>query len=301
MDMKIKIKGVEFRNPIIIASGPAGFGEEFFKYVLPSEIGGFTTKTVTLSPKEGNAPPRIVYVKDGILNSIGLQNPGIEAFESKVVPNLPNGTTRIISIGGDSPNDFSELARRIESFCDMLEINLSCPNVHSHDVIAADEELSKDIVTACRESTNKPIIVKISPDLDVVEQSRVVVESGADIVNIANSLRGAKFNVETGQAFLKRISGGVSGPAFMPIILWKVYQVKEAFPSLPIIGLGGVTCSRDVVEYAIAGASLVGIGTEAMINPTGIPKIVKGIAEFLEQKNVNFKDVVGISHKGGFK
>ena len=299
--LKITIKGVEFKNPIVIASGPAGFGEEFFEYLSPSEIGGFTTKTVTPFPKDGNKPPRIVYVRSGLLNSIGLQNPGIKIFESRIAPKLPKTTRRIISIGGESPDDFSDLTSRIEEFCDMLEINLSCPNVHSKGVIAADGKLSKDIISACRELTNKPLIVKISPDLNVVEQSRVAKESGADIINVANSIQGTRFNVETGQPFLKRINGGLSGPAFMPIILWKVYQVKEAFPDLPIIGLGGVTTSRDVVEYAIAGASLVGVGAEAMINPKGIPAIVRGVGEFLKRKKMNFEDIVGAAHKGGFE
>ncbi len=300
-NLKITVKGVEFRNPIIIASGPAGFGEEFFKYVLPSEIGGFTTKTVTLLPKEGNKPPRIVYVKNGLLNSIGLQNPGIDVFESKIAPKLPDNTKKIISIAGESPDDFSNLTQRIERFCDMLEINLSCPNVHANSVIAADSKLSRDIIFACRKLTNKPIIVKISPDLNVVEQSRVAVESGADIINVANSLQGAKFNVETGQPFLRKVNGGLSGPAFMPIILWKVYQVKEAFPDLPIIGLGGVTCPKDIIEYAIAGASLIGIGAEAMINPKGISALAKGVSGFLKRKNLNFEEIVGIAHKGGLK
>lgn len=300
-NLKITIKGVEFRNPIIIASGPVGFGEEFFKYVSPSEIGGFTTKTITLFPKEGNKPPRIVYVKNGLLNSIGLQNPGIDFFESEIAPKLPNSTKKIISIAGESPDDFSNLTRRVEKFCDMLEINLSCPNVHSKGVIASDSKLSKDIISACREVTSKPIIAKISPDLNVVEQSRVAVESGADIINVANSLQGAKFNVETGRPFLRKINGGLSGPAFMPIILWKVYQVKEAFPDLPIIGLGGVTRPIDIVEYAIAGASLIGVGAEAMINPKGIPFLVNGIDEFLKHKEMKFEDIVGIAHKGGFE
>ncbi len=298
--LKTIVEGVEFKNPIVIASGPAGFGDEFFKYVSPKEIGAFTTKTVTSQAKDGNPPPRIVYVKDGLLNSIGLQNPGVDEFASKIAPNLPKGIVKIISIGGETPDDFSKSITKTEKFADMMEINLSCPNVRLGGIIASDGILTKEILFVCRKSTQKPLIAKLSPDLDVVEQSKIAVESGIKIVNIGNSIQGAKFNLNTGRAFLGRVGGGLSGPAFLPIILWKVYQVKEMFPSLQIIGLGGVSRPEDIIEYAIAGASLVGIGSEAMTNPMGISKLVDGVREFLKGRKMKFEDFVGISHKGGF-
>lgn len=299
--LKITVEGVEFKNPIVIASGPAGFGDEFFKYVSPKEIGAFTTKTVTPQAKDGNAPPRIVYVKNGLLNSIGLQNPGVDEFASKIAPTLPKETVRIISIGGEMPDDFSKSIAKTEEFAEMMEINLSCPNVRSGGIIASDEVLTEEILLACRKSTQKPLIAKLSPDLDVIEQSRIAIENGIKIVNIGNSIQGAKFNVNTGRAFLRRVGGGLSGPAFLPIILWKVYQVKEAFPSLKVIGLGGVSRPEDVIEYAIAGASLVGIGSEAMTNPIGIPRLVSELRKFLKSRKMKFEDFVGISHRGGFK
>ncbi len=299
--LKITVEGIEFKNPIVIASGPAGFGDELFKYLSPKEVGAFTTKTVTPQAKDGNPPPRVVYVKNGLLNSIGLQNPGVDEFTSKIAPILPKGTVKIISVGGETPDDFSKSIAKTEMFADMLEINLSCPNVRSSGIIASDKTLTREILLACHSSTQKPLIAKLSPDLNVVEQSRTVVESGIKMVNVGNSIQGAKFNVNTGRAFLRRVGGGLSGPAFLPIILWKVYQVKEAFPNLHIIGLGGVSQPKDVMEYAIAGASLVGIGSEAMTNPMGIPNLIDGIRKLLEDRKMKFEDFVGISHKGGFR
>ncbi len=297
--LNVTVKGVGFSNPIIIASGPGGFGEEFFKYINPSEIGGFTAKTVTPKPKPGNRSPRIAYVRDGLMNSIGLQNPGVERFVAEFARSIPEETVRITSIGGETPEDFAMMAKAVDGFSEMVEVNLSCPNVNSGEVVAADPKLSSEIISACRVSTAKPLIAKLSPDVDVVSQAKTVTEAGADIVNVANSIQGARFNVNTGKPFLKNVRGGLSGPAFMPVILWKVYRVREAFPDLPIIGLGGVTRAEDAIEYAIAGASLVGIGTEAMINPSGIRKITEDLGRYLEDKNLRFEEIIGAAHRGG--
>jgi dihydroorotate dehydrogenase (NAD+) catalytic subunit len=298
--LKIKVGDIDFKNSIVIASGPAGFGEEFFKYVSPSSIGAFTTKTVTPKPKDGNPPPRIVYAKDGLLNSIGLQNPGVDAFVRDVAPYLPKETVRIISIGGESVEDFVEVGKKVEEFSDMIEINLSCPNVREGGTIASNEKLSAEILSACSSSLNKPLIAKLSPDGDILKQARVAVENDIKIVNIGNSLQGAKFNIDNGKPFLKRVVGGLSGPALLPITLWKIYQVKSRFPQLDIIGLGGVNDPKDVLECAIAGASLVSIGTYAMANPQKIEEFVKETERLLKERNVSFEELVASAHKGGY-
>lgn len=299
MGLSLKIEGIEFKNPVVTASGPVGFGDEFFKYVSPKTIGGFTTKTVTPQPVEGNKPPRIVYIEDGLLNSIGLQNPGLDTFTESIAPTLPKECVRIISAGGEKVEDFTKVVKKVEQFSDMIEINLSCPNVGGK-TIASDFELTKDVLISCKASTSKPLIAKISPDLDPIRQSQIVKDCGIKIVNMGNSIQGARFNFKTGRSFLKNVKGGLSGPAFMPIILWKVYQIKEAFPDIIVIGLGGVKCAEDIVEYAVAGASLVEIGTQSMISPESISKIVDDLEKILNKLNMNFKDIIGASHRGGF-
>ncbi len=299
MDLSVIVDGIKFKNPVVTASGPLGFGDEFFKYVSAEKIGGFTTKTVTPKPIQGNLPPRIVYLENGLLNSIGLQNPGIEGFK-KIATSLPKECVRIISVGGEKPEDFAEVASKVNEFADMIEINLSCPNVGGK-TISSDFELTKSVLEACREITQKPLIAKISPDIDPLVQSRIAIDSGIRIVNIGNSIQGMRINLKSGRPFLKGIKGGLSGPAFMPIILWKVYQVKDAFPDLSIIGLGGVRSASDIIEYAMAGASLIGIGTQFMVNPSSAAKIVEDLQKKIDSLKMNFADLIGISHRGGFR
>jgi len=300
MDLSIEIEGIHFKNPIVTASGPLGFGDEFFKYISPSVIGGFTSKTVTPKPITGNMPPRLVYIQNGLLNSIGLQNPGVDLFIQKTAPFLSEKCVRIISVGGENPQDFADVTKKVEKFADMIEVNLSCPNVGGK-VIASDSQLTKEILSGCKAMTKKPLIAKLSLDLDTVRQSQIAIDSGIKIVNIGNSIQGARFNFKTGKPFLKNVKGGLSGPAFMPIALWKVYQVKEAFEDLTVIGLGGVTKAEDVMEYAIAGASIVEIGTQAMIDPKSIQKIIEDLKNMLEALKLDFKEVVNVSHRGGFR
>ncbi len=300
MDLSVRVKGIKFKNPVIIASGPAGFGKEFFEYVSPSKIGAFTTKTVTPRPIEGNIPPRLFYTEGGLLNSIGLQNPGLELFISDFAPYLPKECVKIISIGGENPDDFSEMIEGVEKFADMIEINLSCPNVSS-GTISSDSVLSGEVISACRSATKKPLIAKLSPGDDVISQAKVAIDSGADILNVGNSIQGARFNIETGRPILKKVRGGLSGPALMPVILWNVYRIKEAFPDVPVIGLGGVRKAEDIIEYVMAGATLVGIGTQAMIDPESTGYIIDGVEKILNKKGINFENIIGISLRGGFR
>ncbi|BBJ27328.1 dihydroorotate dehydrogenase [Athalassotoga saccharophila] len=298
MDLSVIVDGVKFKNPIVTASGPLGFGDEFFKYVSAEKIGGFTTKTVTPKPIQGNIPPRILYLENGLLNSIGLQNPGVEKFK-EIAASLPKECVKIISVGGERPEDFAEVTSKIEEFADMIEINLSCPNIGGK-TISSDFELTKSVLASCREVTKKPLIAKISPDVDPLIQSRIAIDAGVKIVNIGNSIQGMRINLKTGRPFLKGVKGGLSGPAFMPVILWKVYQVKDAFPDLSIIGLGGVRNASDIIEYAMAGSSLVGIGTQFMINPSSAVRIVDDLQNKIDSLKMNFADLIGISHRGGF-
>lgn len=305
VDLKVKVFGTYFRNPIMIASGPGGFGDELKKHLDFSKIGGFITKTVTPNPKEGNAPPRIVDTHGGILNSVGLQNPGIEKFVENIIPQLKALDTNIfISIGGDSPDEFKTVAQIIDNFQFIkgIELNLSCPNVSKGGLLfGKDPTLINNIVSSVTNATNKPVIAKLTPEVtDITEIAKAAIEGGADGLSLINCPQGLRIDINTGLPYLRRGTGGLSGPAIKPIALAKIYQVRNKFPDIPIIGVGGVMSYEDILEFAMAGANLVAIGTGIMINPNLPEEILPKLVEFLGSKGISrYEEIVGIAHKGG--
>lgn len=307
IDLKVRVLGITFRNPILIASGPGGFGEELSKHLDFSKIGGFITKTITPNPREGNAPPRIVDTHGGILNSIGLPNPGIEKFTEETIPQLKKLNTNIfVSIGGDSLEDFEVMAQVIDGFQFIkgIELNLSCPNVSKGGLLfGKDSKILKKIVSLVTNATNKPVLAKLTPEVtDITEFAQIAIEGGADGISLINCPQGLRININTGLPYLKRGIGGLSGPAIKPIALAKIYQVRSKLPDIPIIGVGGVMTYEDVLEFAMAGANLVAIGTGIMINPKLPEEILPKLIEFLESKRIRkYEEIVGISHKEGLK
>jgi len=304
VDLSVERFGIKFKNPLILASGPAGFGFELLQYLDISKVGAITLKTVTLNPREGNAPPRLVDTHGGIINSIGLQNPGIKEFVNSIAPRLKEiKTIKIGSIAGFSVEEWKVLGEEMDRIREIkaIELDLSCPNVKGKKMWAKDEKLAQEAIKAVRESTDKPIIAKLAPDVtDIVEIAKKAVEAGADGLSIGNTIEAMRINIETGLPVLKLKTGGLSGPAIKPITLARVFKVAEAL-DVPIIGIGGVIGWEDALEYAMAGASLIGVGTTIMINPQSPLEILEGIESFLRQKGIErFEEIIGIAHRGGF-
>lgn len=304
VDLSIEVFGIQFKSPIVLASGPAGFGFELQPYLDFSKIGAITLKTITVKAREGNPPPRLVDAYGGIINSIGLQNPGIKGFITEIVPELNKlNTIKIGSIAGFNLGEWQLLVEEMDKIKEipLIELNLSCPNIKGKRRWAEDVKLTQEVVKTARELTNKPIIVKLAPDVtDIIEIAKAAVEAGADGLTIGNGIQGMRINVETGLPVLKLKTGGLGGPAIKPITLARVFKTSEVL-DIPIIGIGGIMNWQDALEYAMAGASLLGIGTAVMVDPKSPTTILSGIEAFLKRKKIErFRDIIGIAHKGGF-
>jgi len=303
VDLSVDVFGIKFRNPIILASGPVGFGFELMPYLDFSNVGAITLKTVTLKPREGNPPPRLVDSHGGVINSIGLQNPGIEGFVEEIAPRLKElKTIKIGSIAGFSMDEWEILGEEMDKIKEIkiIELNLSCPNVKGKRRWAEDAELTQKVVKIARKLTNKPIIAKLAPDVtDIVEIAKAAVDAGADGLAIGNGIQAMRIDVETGLPVLKLKTGGLGGPAIKPITLAKVFKTKKALDA-PIIGIGGIMNWQDAIEHAMAGASLLGLGTAVMVDPEAPVKIIEGIKAFLDRKKIeSFNKIIGVAHKGG--
>ncbi|NJE25343.1 dihydroorotate dehydrogenase [Thermococcus sp. MV5] len=304
VDLSIEVFGIQFKNPIVLASGPAGFGFELQPYLDFSKIGAITLKTITVKPRDGNPPPRLVDAYGGIINSIGLQNPGIKGFITEIVPELNKlDTIKIGSIAGFNLEEWQLLVEEMDKIKEipLIELNLSCPNIKGKRRWAEDVKLTQEVVKTARELTNKPIIVKLAPDVtDIIEIAKAAAEAGADGLTIGNGIQGMRINVETGLPVLKLKTGGLGGPAIKPITLARVFKTSEVL-DIPIIGIGGIMNWQDALEYAMAGASLLGIGTAVMVDPKSPTAILSGIEAFLKRKKIErFRDIIGIAHRGGF-
>ncbi|OAA31829.1 hypothetical protein AT15_03085 [Kosmotoga arenicorallina S304] len=286
-----KILGIPFKNPIIIPSGPGGFGQEINRSLL-SKIGAFTIKSITLEPKEGNPPPRLVDAGYGLINSIGLQNPGIKMFLSTIYPKLcPFPTKLFFSIAGNSPREFREMAavlNGIEGF-ELLELNLSCPNVKdASTLLGADPEPVAEILKQVKEVfTTRPVSVKLPPEMpDLPSVIKACENNGADALTLFNCITGARFDITTGKPFLKRVYGGYSGPAVKPIYLRKIYLARQ-LTKLPIIGMGGAYEWEDIFEYLLAGADLVGFGLRTMVDLTEVAELPEKAQKWLFNHGYN--------------
>ena len=283
VNLSVDVAGMALRNPIMTASGTFGYGAEFAPYMDLQSIGAIVTKGLSLRPQAGNDTPRIIETPAGMLNAIGLQNVGIDAFVEKKVPFLRTvNTPCIANFFGNTVEEYAEMARRLDAIPEVagLEMNISCPNVKCGGIqFGSDPVSAATVVAACRAACNKPLIVKLSPNVtDVVAMARACVDAGADSLSLINTLVGMAIDIKTRRPVLANTTGGLSGPAIKPVALRMVWQVAQAV-KVPLIGIGGIMSATDVVEFLLAGATAVQVGTASFVTPG----IAQTIAEDLEQ------------------
>lgn len=299
--LEVEVGGIRMKNPVMTASGTFGYGEEFSPFIDLDKLGAIVLKGITLKPKRGNPPPRIIETPSGILNAIGLQNVGVEVLINKKLPYLQKFTTPvIINIFGDTLEEYVELARKLDNISQEkgiagLEINISCPNVQKGGIVWGTEaQLTYKVVNNIRKVTTLPLIVKLSPNVtDIKVIAQAAEEAGADVLSLINTLVGMAVDVSLRRPKLANISGGLSGPAVKPVALWMVWQVFQTV-NIPIIGMGGIMKAQDALEFIIAGARAVSIGTANLVNPKAAIEIIKGIEEYLvENKIKDINELVG--------
>ncbi|MDD6442314.1 MAG: dihydroorotate dehydrogenase [bacterium] len=298
MNMKVNIAGVEWNNPVTVASGTFGSGAEFVDYVDLNRLGAVTTKGVANVPWPGNATPRVAETFGGMMNAVGLQNPGIDLFCERDIPFLKQYDTRIIvNVCGRSTEDYCEVVERLANEdVDMLEINISCPNVKEGGIaFGQNPKAAEEITKAVKKYAKQPVIMKLSPNVtDITEMARAVEAGGADAVSLINTLTGMKIDINRRQFVLANKTGGVSGPAIHPIAVRMVYQVANAV-KLPIIGMGGIATADDAIEMILAGASAVSVGTANFYNPAVTMEIVDGIEAYMKKYGFEtVADMVGL-------
>ncbi len=299
--LEVRLVGVRFANPVVLASGPAGFGFELAAALDLGSVGALTTKTVTWEPRDGNPQPRIVDAPAGTINSIGLENPGVAAFLCDVLPRLRAlPTARIVSLAGRSPEEAARVAARLdeEAGIDAFELNLSCPNVQGETVADRPDQVSA-YVRAVRRATTRPLLAKLQAADGLTQLCARALEAGADGLTLINAIRAMRIDTETRRPFLARECGGLCGPAIFPIALGKVFEVRRAFPDAFIVGTGGVHSVRGVVEMLCAGADLVGVGHVVMADPAGALRLAVELDEWLDGHGVaDVAELVGSAHRG---
>lgn len=298
MDMRVNIAGVEWKNPVTVASGTFGSGAEFEEFVDLNRLGAVTTKGVANIPWEGNPTPRVAETCGGMMNAVGLQNPGIELFCERDIPFLKQYDTRIIvNICGKSEEDYCQVAERLaEEPVDMLEINISCPNVKEGGIAFGQNPKAAEAITrAVKRYAKQPVVMKLSPNVtSIAEMAKAVEAGGADAVSLINTITGMKIDVHRRRFVLANKTGGVSGPAIHPIAVRMVYEAAHAV-KIPVIGMGGIACADDAVEMILAGASAVSVGTMNFHNPSITMEIVDGIEAYMKRYGFdNIADMVGI-------
>lgn len=298
MNTKVNICGVEFKNPIITASGTFGFGEEYGEYAPLSEYGGFAAKGLTRTPREGNKPPRIAETPSGILNSVGLQNPGVEYFAQHIMPELAKtaDTNVIANMSGNTIEEYCEMARILsETDVAMIEMNISCPNVkHGGLAFGTNPDVVYELTQEVKKNCKKPLIVKLSPNVTSVKDIAKAAENGgADAVSLINTLLGMVIDIHTKRPVLANNMGGLSGPAVKPVAVRMVYEVANTV-NIPVIGMGGVMSGDDVIEFMMAGASLVALGTGMFIKPDLILSVKKDIEKYMTRYGIeDINDIIG--------
>ncbi|MBQ7145693.1 MAG: dihydroorotate dehydrogenase [Lachnospiraceae bacterium] len=288
VDLRVDLCGIELDNPVIPASGTFGYGYEMAEHYDINILGTFSFKGTTLEPRFGNPTPRIAECPAGLLNAVGLQNPGVEKVIREELPRLRQVFHKPVmaNISGFSLEEYTEVARRLdrEEGIGWLEINISCPNVHGGGMsFGTDPRAAAAVTRAVKAVTTKPVIIKLTPNVtDIVSIARACEEAGADGLSLINTLLGMRFNLKTGQPLLANTTGGLSGPAVFPIALRMVYQVAQAV-RIPVIGLGGVSSARDVVEMMLAGARAVQVGSANLVNPAACREILEELPKVMEQ------------------
>ena len=297
-DMSVDIAGIRLRNPVMTASGTFGYGEEFAGYVDLEAIGAIITKGLSLKPRAGNPTPRIVETPGGMLNAIGLQNVGIDAFISKKIPFLRTiDTPVIVNLFGNTLEEYGELASRLDQVPEVagIEVNISCPNVkHGGIVFGTEPHAAYEVVKLVRESTIKPVIVKLSPNVtDIVAMARACADAGADALSLINTLTGMAIDLQKRRPVLANITGGLSGPAIKPVALRMVWQVARAV-KLPLIGIGGIMTATDALEFMLAGATAVQVGTANFLDPSAAQTIACGMERYLADNGIaDVKRMIG--------
>lgn len=297
MNMKVDLAGVTLDNPVMTASGTFGSGEEFSEFVDLNKLGAVVTKGVANIPWEGNPTPRVAEVYGGMLNAIGLQNPGIDLFIERDIPFLKKYDTKIIvNVCGKSTADYCEVVERLaEQPVDMLEINISCPNVKEGGIAFGQDPKSVEAITKeVKKYAKQPIIMKLSPNVtDITEMAKAAEAGGADVLSLINTLTGMKIDIHKRKFALANKTGGMSGPAIHPIAVRMVYQTAQAV-KLPIIGMGGILTAEDAIEMMLAGATAVSVGTANFHNPKVTEEIVAGMQTYLEEQQIaDIRELIG--------
>jgi len=297
-DLSVEIAGIKLRNPVMTASGTFGYGAEFAHYMDLESIGAIITKGLSIRPKAGNPTPRIVETPGGMLNAIGLQNVGIEAFIADKVPFLRTiSTPVIVNVYGNTLDEYGELAGRLDRIPEVagLEVNISCPNVKQGGIVfGTDPAAAYEVVKIVRDATIKPVIVKLSPNVtDVVAMAHSCADAGADALSLINTLTGMAIDLAKRRPILANVTGGLSGPAIKPVALRMVWQVARAV-KLPIIGIGGIMSATDALEFMLAGATAIQVGTANFLDPTAAQTIARDMERYLAEQGIaHVKELIG--------
>lgn len=297
MNTKVEIAGIEFKNPVMTASGTFGSGMEYSEFVDLNKLGAVVTKGVASIPWEGNPTPRIAEVYGGMLNAIGLQNSGVDVFIERDIPFLQQYDTRIIvNVCGKTVEDYLEVVEKLgDTAADMLEINVSCPNVKEGAIAFGQKaDCLYDITSAVKKKAKQPIIMKLSPNVtDITEMAKAAEAAGADALSMINTITGMKIDIHKRKTVLANKTGGLSGPAIKPVAVRMVYQAAKAV-KIPIIGMGGIASAEDAVEFLMAGATAVAVGAMNFVNPYITEEIVEGIAAYMRQYRIEeIRDIIG--------
>ena len=289
--LRVNIAGMVFKNPVTTASGTFGYGEEFSDFFDPGELGGIFIKAVTGKNRDGNAYPRMAETTGGMLNSVGLQNKGVDHFCREIYPRISHFNTHlIVNVSGSTLEEYVEVAEKIDTLekIPAIELNISCPNVKSGGMAFGTSPASaREVTEAVRKVYHKTLMVKLSPNVtSITEIARAVADGGADVLTLINTLLGMAIDVKRRRPVLSTVTGGLSGPAIKPVALRMVWQVHKAV-RLPIIGLGGIMNTNDAIEFLLAGASAIQVGTANFTDPLASIKIVRGLADYLEQHGID--------------
>lgn len=291
------LAGIYMNTPVLTASGTFGFGEEFAEFVDLSRLGGVMVKGTTLKPRRGNDGVRITETPMGMLNCIGLENPGVDVFRQETLPRLANYNMNVIvNISGSTVEEYGILAEMLDvPGVAAIELNVSCPNVKEGGIVfGTDPKAAAAVVKEAKAHTKKPVILKLSPNVtDIVTMAKAVEDAGADSISLINTLLGMEINIHTQKPTLGNVTGGLSGPCVKPVALRMVYQVAKAV-NVPLIGMGGISCAEDAIEFLLAGASAVAVGTANFNDPTVTMKICDGINDYLAQRHLeSVQDIIG--------
>ena len=300
-DLSVRLGPLTLKNPVLTASGTFGYGLEFEPYLKLDELAGFVTKGLSPLPREGNPPPRIVETPAGMLNTIGLQNIGVDAFIRDKLPQLRERDTAVIAnVFGETEGEYVEVCQKLDQADGVaaIELNVSCPNTEQGGMIFGNDACALAAITAAsRKATRLPLLVKLSPNVtDIRITARAAVEGGADILSLVNTFVGMQMDVERRRPVLKKICGGLSGPAIRPLAVWMTWQLHHAV-DVPLIGMGGISTAADALEFILAGASAIQVGTANFVHPDGSIRVLRGLEQWLVEHEVaTFTELIGAGH-----